>query len=112
MELPQKVDDLESLIKNNVQENIHLDYKDSRAIDGKKRREMAKDVSAFANSDGGILPAPTCCQPLMRNVMHLRNAHGSDNIWWIARQMVRAIMSNQTYTTSLDRNRQQRGASA
>lgn len=55
MELPQNIDDLKLLIKNEVQENIHLDYKDSRAIDRKKRHEIAKDVSAFANSDGGVL---------------------------------------------------------
>jgi predicted HTH transcriptional regulator len=55
MELPNNIDDLNQLIKNEVQENIHLDYKDSRAIDSKKRHDIAKDVSAFANSDGGIL---------------------------------------------------------
>ncbi|MCX5818779.1 MAG: ATP-binding protein [Deltaproteobacteria bacterium] len=55
METPQNIDDLKLLIKNEVQENIHLDYKDSRAIDGNKRHEIAKDVSAFANSDGGLL---------------------------------------------------------
>ena len=55
MKLPENIDDLKLLIKNEVQENIHLDYKDSRAIDKKKRHEIAKDVSAFANSDGGVL---------------------------------------------------------
>jgi hypothetical protein len=55
METPQDIEDLKLLIKNEVQENIHLDYKDSRAIDGDKRHEIAKDVSAFANSDGGLL---------------------------------------------------------
>jgi len=55
VKLPENVDDLTLLIKNEVQENIHLDYKDSRAIDKNKRHEIAKDVSAFANSDGGIL---------------------------------------------------------
>jgi len=53
--LPENLEDLKSLIKNEVQENIHLDYKDGRAINRKKRNEIAKDVSAFANSDGGIL---------------------------------------------------------
>lgn len=55
MKLPDTVDDLNALIRNEVQESLHLDYKDSRAIDHKKRHEIAKDVSAFANSDGGIL---------------------------------------------------------
>ncbi len=55
MNLPKNLDDLNSLIKNEVQENIHLDYKDSRAISKKKHHEIAKDISAFANSDGGII---------------------------------------------------------
>src|SRR5205823_5737014 len=37
------------------QESLHLDYKDSRAIDSSKFAEIAKDVSAFANSDGGLI---------------------------------------------------------
>jgi len=43
------------MIRDQVQENIHLDYKASRAIAGASRGEIAKDVSAFANSDGGVL---------------------------------------------------------
>lgn len=55
MKLPENMNELKLLIINEVQENIHLDYKDSRAIDKNKRQEIAKDVSAFANSDGGII---------------------------------------------------------
>lgn len=49
--------DLEFLIKNEVEENVHLDYKSagSLAKEDKKRNEITKDVSAFANSDGGII---------------------------------------------------------
>lgn len=49
--------DIESLIANEVEENIHLDYKESGSIskEDKKRTEITKDVSAFANSDGGII---------------------------------------------------------
>lgn len=49
--------DIESLITNEVEEDIHLDYKEARALakDDKKRIEITKDVSAFANSDGGII---------------------------------------------------------
>lgn len=50
--------DIQELIVNEVQENINLDYKacDSLSVHGEKpRNELAKDVSAFANSDGGIL---------------------------------------------------------
>lgn len=50
-------DDIESLISNEVEENVHLDYKAAGALakDDKKRTEITKDVSAFANSDGGII---------------------------------------------------------
>lgn len=55
MKPPENIDDLHALIENEVQESINLDYKDSRALNRKKRHEIAKDVSAFANSDGGII---------------------------------------------------------
>lgn len=51
-------DDIEKLISNEVEENIHLDYKAAGALDkkdDKKRNEITKDISAFANSDGGII---------------------------------------------------------
>ncbi|MHC5728507.1 MAG: AlbA family DNA-binding domain-containing protein, partial [Nostoc sp.] len=47
-----------SMIKDGVQESLELDYKECPAIfpltDGKKK-ELSKDVSAFANSAGGII---------------------------------------------------------
>jgi hypothetical protein len=48
-------DDLQRLIKDEVQESISLDYKDSRALAKDKKGEICKDVSAFANSAGGQL---------------------------------------------------------
>jgi hypothetical protein len=48
--------ELEALHTNNVKESLHLEYKASAAIDKKddnKKLEMARDVSAFANADGG-----------------------------------------------------------
>ena len=50
-------DDLLSLVANQVQESSTLDYKASGALDRteEKKREIGKDVSAFANSAGGIL---------------------------------------------------------
>lgn len=48
---------LQSLIDNGIEESAYLEFKRSDALaksDGKKD-EIAKDVSAFANSDGGIL---------------------------------------------------------
>lgn len=49
--------DILEMIKNEVPESLNLDYKRSEAL-GKtdtKRNELSKDVSAFANSAGGIL---------------------------------------------------------
>lgn len=51
------VEDVQSLIENEVEESVHLEFKASGALDkaDKKREEIAKDVSAFANSDGGVI---------------------------------------------------------
>ena len=50
-------DDLQSLIDTPVQESISLDYKqcDALAKTDKKKNEVSKDVSAFANSAGGTI---------------------------------------------------------
>lgn len=55
MESPTTVRDIEELIKAQVQESLNLDYKRSSSISNKSRAEIAKDVSAFANSDGGLI---------------------------------------------------------
>lgn len=49
--------DLEDLMSNEIEESINLDYKSARSLDksDRKKKEIAKDVSAFANSDGGII---------------------------------------------------------
>ena len=52
------IEDINFLITNEVEEDIHLDYKAAGALDKKdekKRTEITKDVSAFANSDGGVI---------------------------------------------------------
>jgi hypothetical protein len=49
--------DLEGLIRNEVQESLRLEFKSSPAL-GKssdQRKELSKDVSAFANSAGGTI---------------------------------------------------------
>lgn len=45
------------LITENIEENLHLDYKaaDSLGSSDGKKNEISKDVSAFANSDGGTI---------------------------------------------------------
>jgi predicted HTH transcriptional regulator len=55
VELPTTISEIDQLIADGVQENLHLDYKASNAIDHGKTHEITKDVSAFANSDGGII---------------------------------------------------------
>lgn len=49
--------ELTGLIQNQVEENLRLDYKgaDSLAKTEPKKKEISKDVSAFANSDGGTI---------------------------------------------------------
>lgn len=49
--------DLLLLIKNSVQESIELDYKACDALQNtdRKKTELSKDVSALANSAGGML---------------------------------------------------------
>lgn len=49
--------DLESLISDSIEESLHLDYKSSKSLDkaDSKKKEISKDVAAFANSDGGII---------------------------------------------------------
>ena len=51
------IDDITALIDNEAEESVHLDFKAAGALskDDKKKTEIAKDVSAFANSDGGII---------------------------------------------------------
>jgi predicted HTH transcriptional regulator len=48
---------LKSLIENQTEESIHLEYKSSGALANQdnKKSEISKDVSAMANSDGGVL---------------------------------------------------------
>jgi hypothetical protein len=52
----EKRSQLEALHTGNVKESLTLEYKASPAIDKRddiKKLEMARDVSAFANADGG-----------------------------------------------------------
>lgn len=51
------MNDIESLIKNQVQESLNLDYKRTKSLENNdhNKNEISKDVSAFANSDGGTI---------------------------------------------------------
>jgi len=48
---------IKDLIRNQREENLHLEYKRSAALVNNERNksELSKDVSAFANSDGGTI---------------------------------------------------------
>jgi hypothetical protein len=49
---------LDQMITDGVEENLSLDYKSAGALaknDERKKTEIAKDVSSFANSSGGVL---------------------------------------------------------
>lgn len=48
---------IERYITNGIEENIHLDYKGAGSISKTKdkKKEISKDISAFANSDGGVI---------------------------------------------------------
>ena len=49
--------DVKALIDNQERENLNLDYKSCDALERKdgKIKEISKDVSAFANSAGGVI---------------------------------------------------------
>lgn len=54
---PTTLKEIKTLIDDEIQESLHLDYKEARAVGKtpKQKFDFAKHVSAFANSDGGVL---------------------------------------------------------
>lgn len=57
MEKTYNQKDIDELISSNKEESINLEFKraDSLKMTDSSKNEIAKDVSAFANSDGGII---------------------------------------------------------
>lgn len=52
----KSIADLQSLIDNEIEESTELEYKSSFAMENPKwKEELAKDVSAMANANGGII---------------------------------------------------------
>lgn len=51
------IETLVSFIDNEIEESIHIEFKSGEALSktDSKKKEVSKDVSAFANSDGGII---------------------------------------------------------
>lgn len=53
---PQTVEALQSIIDRGLTESIHLEFKRSDALTSdRSSKEISKDVSSFANSDGGVI---------------------------------------------------------
>ncbi|WP_294962641.1 ATP-binding protein [uncultured Flavobacterium sp.] len=48
-------DDILEIITSRLEESINIEFKDARALSSENGKEISKDVSAFANSDGGII---------------------------------------------------------
>ncbi|WP_417909669.1 helix-turn-helix domain-containing protein [Candidatus Electronema sp. PJ] len=55
MDTPRTLQDIEKLIAFQTPESLHLDYKAGSVLTLEKKDELCKDVSALANSDGGVL---------------------------------------------------------
>jgi hypothetical protein len=49
--------ELKNIVDNQIEENLHLDYKQAKALEksDKQNEKVTKTVSAFANSDGGMI---------------------------------------------------------
>jgi hypothetical protein len=52
---PTTVKEIQRYIDDEVQESLYLDYKGSPALSKKKKDEIIKDVTSFANADGGTI---------------------------------------------------------
>jgi hypothetical protein len=48
-------EDILGIISSRTEESINIDFKDARALSSGDGKEISKDVSAFANSDGGLI---------------------------------------------------------
>lgn len=86
---PTTISDIDKLIKDEVQEDLHLEYKQSLALNKSKGNEIAKDVSAFANSDGGVLIYGI----VEENKLPVRNDGGVDHTVY-SREWLEQIMSS------------------
>ena len=49
------IDDIQSLIDNHAEEGVHLELKRANALSKENADKVTKTLSAFANSDGGII---------------------------------------------------------
>lgn len=49
------IDDIQALIDNHAEENVHLEFKCADALLKENTDKITKTLSAFANSDGGVV---------------------------------------------------------
>jgi hypothetical protein len=49
--------DIDQIIQNQMEESTYLEFKSSNSLDNtdRNKKEISKDISAFANSDGGLI---------------------------------------------------------
>jgi hypothetical protein len=47
--------DIQNLVDDQIEESAHLDYKREVDFSSSGKKELAKDISAFANSGGGVI---------------------------------------------------------
>ena len=52
---PSTIAEVQAIVDGKLFETVHLEFKASDALNSPKVAEIAKDVSAFANSDGGTI---------------------------------------------------------
>lgn len=53
---PETLEELQAIIDRGLTESIHLEFKRSDALmTDRGRSEVSKDISALANSDGGVI---------------------------------------------------------
>lgn len=48
-------EDIQKLIESEIEESLTLEYKEKGALDKKNNKDIAKDISAFANTSGGVV---------------------------------------------------------
>src|ERR1039457_4117562 len=95
--VPKSIADIQQMVSDQVQENIHLDYKRSRAIHKGARDDIAKDASAFANSDGGVLIYGV----EEKNQLPVKIDDGVDDSECSREWMEAAIMRSEEHTSEL-----------
>ena len=55
MQIPRSQDELRAIVESRAPESLNREYKRSISLTAAHRKELSKDVSSFANSDGGLL---------------------------------------------------------